>query len=80
MKKITNFKLIDEADSEYTTSSEYPRYITIFELESQEDWEEWMNSPEHFAARDGGLEKWGPNIGYKKTWYALYQVVKTWER
>jgi len=80
IKRITNYELVDEAKSEYTTGFEYPRYISIFELESPEEWEKWIASPEHTVARDNGLEKWGPNVGYKKIWYALYKATKILER
>ena len=80
LKRATNYRLID-ADHPYNTEGvEYPEYITIFEFDSKQDYDDMLASPEIEYAVGVGKDTWGETTGRKKVWLATYEESKRFER
>ena len=72
MKKVTRYKIISEV-------KEYPKYLTIYEFESQKAYEAYRTSPEFAAAMEEMKGTWQEE-GYQIKWRVQYEPMKTWKR
>ena len=72
VKKVTRYKRL-------YPSEEHPKFLTIYEFESQQDFEAYFSSPERTAA----LEDWEniqKELSASATMRVQYEVIKTWQR
>lgn len=77
VKKVSRFRLADHAYSVGTFTQACPNYLTIYEFESQEKFDAWMNSPARTEAGDDKANTWGDN-GYELKWASLYNLTNAW--
>jgi antibiotic biosynthesis monooxygenase (ABM) superfamily enzyme len=77
VKKVTRFKIADHAYHVGAMTQTCPNYLTIYEFESQEKFDAWMNSPARAEAGDDKVKTWGDN-GYELKWASLYQLTNAW--
>jgi hypothetical protein len=68
------------APASYPPLEEYPNYLAVYEFENREAFSEFRNSP-IFAELDKDLvDKWGKERPYKRKWWVVYEVFKTWKK
>lgn len=79
VKKVTRFKVADEAYHVGTTTQVCPTYLTIYEFENQDKFESWMNSPARAEAGDDKVETWGENC-YEVQMACKYNLIKSWNQ
>jgi antibiotic biosynthesis monooxygenase (ABM) superfamily enzyme len=77
VKKVARFKLADATYHVGTTTQTCPNYLTIYEFESHEKFDAWMNSPARAEAGDDKAKTWG-DTGYELKWAALYNLISAW--
>jgi antibiotic biosynthesis monooxygenase (ABM) superfamily enzyme len=77
VKNVNRFKLADQAYNVGTTTQACPNYLTIYEFESQEKFDAWMNSPAREEAGDDKTKTWGDK-GYELKWASLYKLTNAW--
>ena len=73
MRRATNYRIIKEIDTKFTPEFPGPELFTVMEFDSQKDYEEFEKSPEMADCIQKALAKWGPDIGYKKIWWYMYE-------
>ena len=57
----------------------YPKYLVIYEYDSQEDYEAYSKGPELAAALEEMNTSWPNNEGLDFKWRAQYETIKSWE-
>ena len=72
LKAATRYKITHETE-------EYPKYVTIYEFESQEAFEAYDNGPEGAASNEDTRETWKER-GLERKWRVQYERIKTWQR
>jgi hypothetical protein len=72
MKKATRYKVAGEIPGA-------AKYLTIYEFNSKEDYEEFNKSPELDGAKKDFDETSG-KVGFVMKWVGAYDLIKTWER
>ena len=72
MKKVTRYKTLKD-------TSEYPKYLAIYEFESCKDYEEYAASPELVAGRKEMAETWKEDV-FDIKWRVQYEAMKTWQK
>ncbi|MBN1228033.1 MAG: hypothetical protein JXA79_13660 [Deltaproteobacteria bacterium] len=80
MKRATNYRIINKGNPKFEPEFPGPEFITVMEFESEADYEEFEKSPEMATCIKNGLDKWGPDIGYKKLWWFMYESSLNLER
>ena len=70
--EVTRYKIIGK-------SPEYPKYMAIYEFESQSAFEAYQTSPELAAAREEMKGTW-EGQEFEIRWRVQYEPIKTWER
>jgi len=70
MRRVTRYKILKETE-------EYPSYLAIYEFESRQAFEEYVNSPELAAGRAEMNETWKGG-GFEIKWRVQYETMKTW--
>ena len=78
VRRTSRLKLSDKAYHEADTTHEAPKYLAIYEFESEADLEEWLS--DRSAGAQDKLQKWGKGGGYEVFWTPRYDVIDTWER
>ena len=78
VKKVTRFRLADKTYHVGSTTQASPNYLTIYEFESQEKFDVWMNSPARAEAGEDKAKTWGDK-GYELNWATLYKLVNAWD-
>ena len=73
LKKATRYKIIYETE-------EYPKYLAIYEFESQEAFEAYETSSELAAAIKEEHEETWKDSKYEMVWRVQYEPTRTWER
>ena len=72
LKKVTRYKIL-------RPNEEYPKFLTVYEFESREQFEAYFVSPERSAA----AEDWR-NIQQKlkasQKWAVQFETIKTWQK
>jgi hypothetical protein len=77
VKKVTRFKLADEAHHVGVTTQTSPNYLTIYEFESQEKFNSWMNGQARAEAGEDKNKTWGDNV-YELKWASQYNLINAW--
>ena len=77
VKKVTRFKLADETYHVGTTTQACPNYLTIYEFESQEKFNEWINGQARAEAGDDKDKTWGNKV-YELKWATRYNLINAW--
>lgn len=72
IKEVTRYKIVKETE-------EYPTYLTIYQFESQKDYEVYETSPELADAREEMNETWKDGC-YEVKWRVQYKLGKVWKR
>lgn len=78
VKRTWRMKLSDTVYHEAKTTHEAPKYLAIYEFESEADLEAWL--ADRSAGAQDKLQKWGKDGGYEVFWTSRYDVMKTWDR
>ena len=77
VKNVARFKLADKTYHVGTTTQVCPKYLTMYEFDSQEKFESWMNSPARSEAGDDKAKTWGER-GYEVKWASRYDFINAW--
>ncbi len=72
MKAATRFKRIGDDKT-------YPKYVAIYEFDSQGDFDKYNASPEIKAAIEESKQSW-PKGGYESKWRVQYEEIKAWKK
>jgi hypothetical protein len=75
--KVSNYRRIKAKLPYQPVVTEYPDYITIFEFFSRKDIEERLA---HFTGVPPASKNWAAGVGEKTTWFAIYEMAKSFER
>ena len=73
LRKVTRYKRIYE-------NEKYPKYLAIYEFDSQKAFEAYEVSPELAAASKEEHEVTWREGGYNLIWRAQYEPMRTWEK
>ena len=72
LTKVTRCEIVNESEG-------LPKYLAIYEFESQKAFEAFRTSPELNAAREEMSGTW-QGKGFEVRWRVLYEPMKTWKR
>ncbi len=72
LKGVTRFKNLHP-------SGEYPKFLTIYEFDNQQDFEAYFKSPERAAAGED-WKKIQRELGASQKWAVQFEVIKSWQR
>ncbi len=72
MKKASRYRLVGD-------SKGVSKYLAVYEFDSREDLDAFMQSPEFSDAVKDFDEKWKDG-GFENKWGASYGLIKSWER
>ena len=72
LKRVTRYKNLHP-------DGEYPKFLTIYEFENRQAFEEYDTSPEQTTAREDWL-RISKETGAEVVWRVQYEVIKTWQR
>ncbi len=72
LKKVTRYQIVKP-------TAEYPDYLTVFEFESRQAFEEYETSRELAAASAEMSETW-KNKKWVRMWRVQYELCKTWNK
>lgn len=76
-KRVTRYKLADEVYHVGTTTEACPNYLTIYEFESQTQFDAWMNGEARTEAGEDKNRTWSENP-YEVRWATRYDLIKAW--
>lgn len=76
-KRVTRYKLADEIYHVGTTTQACPNYLTIYEFESQAQFDAWMNGEARAEAGEDKTRTWSENP-YEVRWATRYDLIKAW--
>ena len=78
MKSVTQYKFMGTAEEKiYGDGSALPKFLTVYEFESQKDFEEYEASAVLAAAREDALQIF-KDTGASVIIRAQYESIKTW--
>ena len=69
LKSVARYKRIGEDEN-------VPKYVAIYSFDSQEDYEQYMESPQ----REAGMKVPGRPEGVTVKFRGLFELIKEWER
>ncbi len=72
MKKASRYRLAGD-------NEDVSKYLAVYEFDSREDLDAFMQSPEFADAVEDFDEKWKDG-GFESKWGASYELIKSWER
>jgi heme-degrading monooxygenase HmoA len=72
LKKASRYRLASD-------NKECSKYLAVYEFDSTEDLEAFLQSPEFAAAVKDFDDKW-KNGGFESKWGASYELIKSWEK
>jgi len=85
LTRVSRYKMVGaartgayEAGGVMDTGKEYPRYLTIYEFGSLEDFKRYDTSPELTAGREDVIREM-KEVDGKMVWRVQYELMKTWE-
>lgn len=77
VKKVTRFKLAEEAYHVGATTQPHATWLTIYEFDNKAKFDAWMNSPARIEAGDDKEKTWGANV-YDVQWATRYALTNSW--
>ena len=77
VKKVTRFKLADKTYDVGTTTQVSPNYLTIYEFESQDQFDSWMTGQARTEAGEDKAKTWSEDP-YEVKWATQYDLINTW--
>jgi hypothetical protein len=77
VKKVTRFKLAEEAYHVGATTQPCATWLTIYEFENKARFDAWMDSPARHEAGDDKEKTWGENV-YDVQWATRYNLTNAW--
>lgn len=77
VRKVTRFKLAEQAYHVGTTTQPCPTWLTIYEFDSPAKFEGWMNSPARAEAGEDKEKTWGDRV-YDVQWATRYNLTNAW--
>jgi antibiotic biosynthesis monooxygenase (ABM) superfamily enzyme len=77
VRKVSRFKLAEETYHVGVSTQPCPTYLTIYEFDSQEKFEDWMKSPSRIEAGEDKTKTWGDKV-YDVQWATRYDLTNTW--
>jgi len=72
LTEVTRYKITTE-------TGEYPKYLAIYQYESQKAFEESQNSPEFAAVIDEIKETWKEKAP-EMIWKVQYEYIRSWKK
>jgi len=72
LKRVTRYKNLHPA-------GEYPEFLTIYEFDNRQGFEEYHDSPERTGSRESWL-KIQEETGASLKWEVQFEAIKTWQR
>ena len=75
--RVTRFKLADKAYDVGTTTQVCPNYLTIYEFESQDQLDSWMNGQGRAEAGEDKQKIWSEDP-YEVRWATRYDLINAW--
>jgi len=72
LKRVTRYRNLHP-------NRQYPKFLTIYEFDNRQDFEEYHDSPERTSSRDSWL-KIQEETGASDKWEVQYEVIKSWQR
>jgi hypothetical protein len=83
LKKVTRYKLMPRPKGmpahKYGEEQDYPKYLSIYEYETEKDFDAYNNSSEHRIVHQHYVDQWRSK-GVKTKWVAEYEFMQTWEK
>jgi antibiotic biosynthesis monooxygenase (ABM) superfamily enzyme len=76
--KVTRYRLASKTYDVAPTAMKCPEYQTVYEFESEEKFEAWMNGKERSAAGKDKSETWSEKP-YDVIWASRYDVMGIWK-
>ena len=77
VKKVSRFKLADRTYQVGTTTEVCPDYLTIYEFESQDQFDSWMSGQARAEAGEDKVKIWSENP-YEVKWATRYDLINSW--
>ena len=77
VKKVTRFKLADKTYQVGTTTQVCPNYLTIYEFESPDRLDSWMNGQARAEAGEDKGKTWIDDP-YEVKWATRYDLINSW--
>ena len=72
LRKVTRFKALKP-------DREYPMFLTLYEFDSRQAFEEYFTSPERATAAED-FAKIQKELNASVKWSVQYETIKTWQR
>lgn len=72
LKKVTRYKIL-------RPNEDYPKFLTIYEFESREQFEAYFTSPERAAAAKD-WQKIQKELSASQKWAVQFEQIKTWQK